>query len=372
MASVAIVFGREHEVIWFFRLSQTFPKIERFDHLADVVFDIHLRLCITVAYSAFLRMEQSNVHSSPTSSLWTSSFRPRTKFWGLYRDETRSFRYTVGTKSLDLNNVQEFNRQKQHITNDCNIFVLGRLLEGWILPDILQTVAEQQLETELGKVATRSTECSICLDTETYCDVPRGFHKMATGEAIQDVVHIVLQAIMPRDIFKTPEYIATLRALEDEQQLLQNIDCQRCVACGALMHNETMFSRQKCLKCRRDFCFFCNRNWNVTTMFDQEYTCGKECVYQTKTTFQLVPFHYRKNMRIPNQRTCPRCFTFGLYDGNASTTLAQYASSLFVFCASRSKRCARRFTGRHTTMPASGLPYLSNTVCGTLPVFAPK
>ncbi|KAF8933687.1 hypothetical protein BGZ58_006188 [Dissophora ornata] len=85
------------------------------------------------------------------------------------RDETLGWRYTVGSKSLNVNNAKEFDGKKQFITKDCNIFVLGRLLGGWTLPDTLQAIAEQQLEDELNKVDTKPADCSICLDSEMDC-----------------------------------------------------------------------------------------------------------------------------------------------------------------------------------------------------------
>ncbi|CAO3568848.1 unnamed protein product [Mortierella alpina] len=271
------------------------------------------------------------------------------------RDETLSFRYTVGSKALNVNNAQEFDRQKQYITNDCNIFVLGRLLGGWTLPDTLQTIAEQQLKAELGKVATRLAECSICLDTEMDCIrvccvwmCREDFTRWLLEKQFKMSCTVCSKAIMPRDIFKTPEYIATVRALEDEKQLLENMDCQRCLACCALMHNETMFSRQKCAKCRRDFCFFCNRKWNVATMIDQQYTCGKECVYLTKITFQLVPFHHKKDMKIPSQRTCPRCFNFGSYDGKCKYHTCTVCKFTFCFlCLKEQEVCKKVYNSRY-------------------------
>ncbi|KAF9538350.1 hypothetical protein EC957_006888 [Mortierella hygrophila] len=125
------------------------------------------------------------------------------------RDETLGFRYTVSSTPLNVMNEEEFDSQKQYITEGCNIFTLGRLLGGWALSDTLQEIAEQQLQDELGKVVACSAECSICLDSAVDC-------------------------------IREPEYIATLQAMEEEKQLLRNMDCERCHDCGALMLNETM------------------------------------------------------------------------------------------------------------------------------------
>ncbi|KAI1288050.1 hypothetical protein EDD11_010095, partial [Mortierella claussenii] len=85
----------------------------------------------------------------------------------LTRDETLSWRFTVGNKPLNVKNAKEFDTQKQYITENCNIFVLGRLLGGY--QETLQLIVEQQLVDELKKVATRSADCSICLEAETDC-----------------------------------------------------------------------------------------------------------------------------------------------------------------------------------------------------------
>ncbi|KAG0310597.1 hypothetical protein BGZ99_000272, partial [Dissophora globulifera] len=64
------------------------------------------------------------------------------------RDETLSWRYVVSGKPLNVNNVKEFDAQKHYITKNCNIFIMGRLLGGWIHQGALQAIAEQQLEDE--------------------------------------------------------------------------------------------------------------------------------------------------------------------------------------------------------------------------------
>ncbi|KAG0033703.1 hypothetical protein BGZ82_006013 [Podila clonocystis] len=273
----------------------------------------------------------------------------------LNRDETLSFRYTVGSKPLNVMNAEEFERQKQFITEGCIIFTLGRLLGGRTLPDMLQVIAEQQLQDELEKVATCSTECSICLDTATDClraccawICREDFGRWLLEKQFKVSCMVCSKAIILRDIFKTPEYIATLRALDDEKQLLRNMDCQRCLDCSALMHNETMYSCQTCVKCHREFCFFCNRNWNAATMLDQQNTCGKECIYETMLTFRLIPFHYNATMKIPSERTCPRCFNFGAYDGKCKYHTCEVCKLTFCFlCLEEERECRRKYTSSY-------------------------
>ncbi|KAG0364022.1 hypothetical protein BC939DRAFT_445937 [Gamsiella multidivaricata] len=265
------------------------------------------------------------------------------------RHEILSWRYAVGGKPLDVKHASEFDRHRQYITKDCIIFVMGRLLGGSTFPDTLQIIVEQQLEDELDKVATHSTDCSICFDTDTDClrvccawMCREDFKSWLLGKQFKVSCILCSKAIMLKDIFKTPEYIATVEALEDEKQLLRNMDCQRCLDCNALMHNETMWSCQTCAKCLRVFCFFCNRNWNAMTMRNSQNTCGKECVYETMLSFQLVPFHYKKDMEIPSRRTCPRCFNFGSYDGKCKYHACTVCKFTFCFlCLEEEEECKR-------------------------------
>ncbi|KAK3834033.1 MAG: hypothetical protein J3R72DRAFT_526988 [Linnemannia gamsii] len=265
-------------------------------------------------------------------------------------DETLAFRYTVGGKSLNVMNEDEFERQKQHISKGCVIMTLGRLLGGWPLQETLQTIAEQQLQRELEKVATSSTNCAICLDTAMDCIracciwvCREDLSRWLLDKQFKVSCTVCSKAIKLGDIFKTSEYIGTLQALEDEKTLLRNMDCQRCLHCSALMHNETMYTRQTCVKCHRAFCFFCNRSWNNATMLDRQNTCGKECVYQAMLTFQLVPFHYNADIKIPSARTCPRCFNFGAYDGKCKYHTCTVCNLTFCFlCLEEESECKRK------------------------------
>ncbi|KAK3822207.1 MAG: hypothetical protein JOS17DRAFT_754117 [Linnemannia elongata] len=267
------------------------------------------------------------------------------------RDETLRFRYTVGSTPLNVMHEKEFDEKKGHITEGCNIFTLGRLLGGWALPDALQEIAEQQLQDELEKVATCSAECSICLDTATNCIrtccvwiCREDFERWLLEKQFKVSCTVCSEAIKLGDIFKTPEYIATLQALEDEKQLLRNMDCQRCLRCSALMHNETMYTRQTCVQCRRVFCFFCNRDWNAATMLDRQNSCGKGCRYETMISFRLIPFHYNANIKIPSERTCPRCFNFGAYDGKCKYHTCTVCQLTFCFlCLEEESECKRKY-----------------------------
>lgn len=272
------------------------------------------------------------------------------------RDETLSFRYTSGSKPLNVNNAEEFARQSQYINDGSNIFVMGRLLGGGTLPDTLQAIVEQELDGELEKVVTRSTDCTICLDSEMDCVkvcciwvCTEDFKRWLLEKQFKMSCMLCCKAVSLKAIFKTPEYIATLHALQDEKLLLRNLDCQRCLDCNALMHNETLTSRQTCVSCRRQFCFFCNRKWNVATMVDTKNTCGKECVYETMLSFELIPFHYDQTMMIPNRRTCPKCFNFGDYDRKCKYHSCIECKYTFCFlCLEEESECKRKYKSSYS------------------------
>ncbi|KAF9949668.1 hypothetical protein BGZ70_001672 [Mortierella alpina] len=214
-------------------------------------------------------------------------------------EETRGVRYAVVNKVLDIKHESVFATQKHLITKDCVIVVMVRLLGGSSLSETLDTIAKQELFIEMEKVPT-SVKTS-------------------------------------QKLFKTPVYIATLQALEDEKQLLQNIDCQRCVDCQAMMVNESMTSQQVCPLCDREFCFFCSRVWNPLKMQNVYNSCGNECVYETMLTFSLTPFCSRPDMMIPTHRTCPQCFNLGAYDGKCKYHTCQVCKFTFCFLCLKTK-----------------------------------
>ncbi|KAF9344220.1 hypothetical protein BGX26_004643 [Mortierella sp. AD094] len=266
-------------------------------------------------------------------------------------EEILSMRYVVGSKNLDVEHAKQFDLNKKYITEECNIIVMLRLLGGYTLPDALQSIAEQGLEDELDKVATHSAECVVCLDDEKDClkvccvwMCRETFKSWVLDKRFRMSCTLCARPIALKDVFQTPEFIATLQVLEDEKQILRNIDCQRCLDCNALTQNETMYARQKCLSCGREFCFFCNRKWNTVTMANQKNTCGDGCIYETMISFQLIDFHYNSEVKIPNQRTCPKCFNFGAYDSKCKYHTCTACKFTFCFlCLEEKKVCERKY-----------------------------
>ncbi|KAF9437591.1 hypothetical protein BGZ76_000115 [Entomortierella beljakovae] len=185
-------------------------------------------------------------------------------------DEIQGYYFAVSGRSISMENRKQFDGNKHLITKECNIFILGRLLGGRSFPDTLQEIVEQELKVEISKADTHTSECSICLDDDTNCVkvcctwmCGEDFERWILDKQFKASCTVCSKAIHLGSIFKSAEFIATIQALQDERQLLKNIDCQRCLDCNALMHNETMLSHQTCIVCRREFCFFCNRKWDT-------------------------------------------------------------------------------------------------------------
>ncbi|KAF9949667.1 hypothetical protein BGZ70_001671 [Mortierella alpina] len=263
--------------------------------------------------------------------------------------EARSFRYALCNKALDVERESAFETQKYRITQDCVIVIMVRLLGGYILSETLDSIAKQELFIEMEKVPTSIKTCTICLDDEAHClrvccthMCKQDFAQWFIAKDFKVSCTICWSPIQPKNLFKTPEYIATLQALEDEKQLLQNIDCQRCGECQAMMVNESMTSQQVCPFCRRVFCFFCNRPWKALKMQDRKHSCGKECVYETMLSFHLTTFHYRDDMKIPSQRTCPKCLNLGAYDDKCKYHTCTVCKFSFCFLCLKEKQTCER------------------------------
>jgi len=215
--------------------------------------------------------------------------------------------------------------------------------------DALHTIVLRQLDKELDKV-TSTADCSCCFEHTDCVKVccawmcKEDFRSYLLSKEFEAPCIVCSKALVLEDIFKSREYVATLKALNDEKRLLKNLDCQRCLDCGILMSNETMLSQQTC-ECGREFCFFCNRSWNNATMNNAQNSCGKTCVYEILVSFELEDFHYKRDMKLPSQRTCPRCFILGLYDDciNKYQTCISCKFTFCFLCLEGQSECVRKY-----------------------------
>lgn len=268
------------------------------------------------------------------------------------------FRFVVDGTQLDLENKDKFNEQKSMITDDKTIFLLARLRGGGFL-DIATfiDIIYADLPTELAKLKKTKYQCAICclnnqcfkLHCAMICE--ECFTSYFKSKNLQIVCLICPAVIAPKDIFVSREFIGSLRSYKELQDLLKHIDCQVCT-CGALVVNETMYSKQRCTNCSRDFCFFCNKDWNDQTMRNiHKYTCSSgNCYYETMINFNPVKFAYSDDFQVPNRRCCPKCCVPGGYDEKCKYHTCNTCDHRFCFlCLLTEPECTSKYGGSYST-----------------------
>lgn len=129
--------------------------------------------------------------------------------------------------------------------------------------------------------------------------------------------------------------------------LMRNINFTIC-SCKSRSMNSTMYAKQQCQnpRCQRWRCFFCNRDWNDSTMRNHRYTCTlPECKYQLLLNFQMVPMggtHSR--ISIPNMRFCPKCGHHGGYGGACKYhTCSKCNFEFCYFCLKSQEQCQNAY-----------------------------
>lgn len=269
-----------------------------------------------------------------------------------------NYRFVIDGVQLDLEHEDIFNGQKSKITDDKTIFVLYRLRGGGFLDEAtFIDIIYAELPNELKKIRRTKNQCCICTENNQcirlccslICETC--FTTFFKSKNLKMVCPICSSVRAPREVFVTREFIASLRSYEELQNLLKNIDCQVCT-CGALVVNETMYPKQRCLKCSRDFCFFCNKNWSDAVMRNStRYTCSSgNCYYETMITFNLVSFAFSADFKIPNRRCCPKCSTAGAYDEKCKYHECTTCSFRFCFfCLLTEPECRSKYGGKYST-----------------------
>ncbi|CAF1415034.1 unnamed protein product [Adineta steineri] len=267
------------------------------------------------------------------------------------------YRFVIDGTQLDLEHEDKFNEQKSKITDDKTIFVLARLRGGGFLDiSTFIDIIYIDLPNELKKIKRTKYQCAICcLDNQCIklcCSLicEECFTCYFKSKNLQIKCLICPAVIAPKDIFVSRDFITSLRSYEELQTLLKHIDCQVCT-CGALVINETMYPKQRCLKCSRDFCFFCNKNWNNETMEGStKYTCSSgNCYYETMVSFNLVTFAYSSDFPVPNRRCCPECSTAGGYDEKCKYHTCNTCDHRFCFfCLLTEPECIKKYGGGYS------------------------
>ncbi|KAG0329341.1 hypothetical protein BG004_002352, partial [Podila humilis] len=174
------------------------------------------------------------------------------------------------------------------------------------------------------------------------------------------------EAVVLEHVSKMPKHIVTLQALDEEKLLLRNMDSQHCLDCGALLHNETMAARQRCVISRRVLCFICNRDWDAVTMLPRKNTCGKESVYETLARSGSWPSITMRILRFRIGAPDPRASV----SAHTMTTPAQMCKHAFCFlCLEVESVCKRKYKSAYSHICLQA-PFTQD--CGMFPRLAIK
>ncbi|EFA80073.1 hypothetical protein PPL_06895 [Heterostelium album PN500] len=239
-----------------------------------------------------------------------------------------NLRFVVCSKQINLKDDKEYEKTRYLIKDGCNIFILYRLLGGGMIdPSVVLDILLNEFDANIKNCRDKvQTDCEMCFSNELcakvccarVCDdhIKANFkHNNAKYKCFGNADNPTCTKLVELGevVFKNKDFSAAVTQFRHTLEHISFINCQIC-RCGTFDINETLYSQQKCPICARDFCFFCNRDWNASTMKNEQYYCSDGCNYKTLITYQLVPLAYDQNIKIPNRRCCPSCFTPGAYD----------------------------------------------------------
>lgn len=306
---------------------------------------------------SFMVMKGQTVQALIRSNFTMADFREvvASKF-----EDVSDLRFVIGSKQIDLNDETRFNQLKHLIKNGVTIFVLQRMSGGATsnsdlmeIPTLIKHLL-QQLPNEMGKMRKYTANCFSCHCDEqcmkvccTYLcpDCFPNYYKTTNFNLKCCTCHRKLDYT---SFFVSSTFKNLIAKLVQSQELVINIDCQIC-RCGALLWNETMYSQQKCNRCNRTLCFFCNKDWNSSTMRNDKFTCHSNCDYETRITYDLVPTHFNANLMVPNRRCCPKCFHTGAFGDRCKYHVCYSCGYNFCFiCLEEENTCKRKYANVET------------------------
>jgi hypothetical protein len=269
------------------------------------------------------------------------------------RDAVEHYRFVANNKDLCLENEDEFAKRKHLIKNGTTIFLLRRMRGGgYVEAAILIDIIIQELPNELTKLEKSSKKCVTCLDDKPcmkiccsfICSDADCFPLYFKSNDLQVKCTLCRKEIPYTEFFVSSDFIRSLESLNEIRGLMKHIDCQVC-PCGSLLVNETLYAQQTCTHCQRTFCFFCNKDWKAGSepRHNEKYTCGVNCDYDVKLSYDLVPYHYSTEFCIPNNRVCPKCYNVGGYDGKCKFhTCAVCSHEFCFFCLKPENLCSSK------------------------------
>lgn len=263
-----------------------------------------------------------------------------------------NYRFYMENNLLDLNNEAEFNKHKSKIVDDKTIFVLGRLRGGGFLDTAtFVDIILIDLPDVLKKVRKTQKQCVVCCLNKPCFKVCHAmecedcFTQYFKTSNLQIKCTLCPAVVPPKTVLFDSGFCSALESYSQLQNLLKNIDCQVC-KCGALVMNETMYAKQTCIKCFRDFCFFCNKDWNAEKMREGlRYTCSSgNCDYETRINFNLIKFVFNPAEQIPDRRCCPKCFVPGYYGERCKYNTCLTCEHRFCFfCLETEPKCFAKY-----------------------------
>jgi hypothetical protein len=256
--------------------------------------------------------------------------------------DLEEYRFVVGVRQIDFSSDETFARTRELLTPNCNIFILMRMLGGgYIDITLLWDVILSELDAILEQATKKMKECVICggEDPELcikicccyLCPEQIRLNFKSNDTAFKCYGPGCGKTVDLGVALNVPSFSAAIKQFTETQELLKHINCQVC-RCGRFMVNETKWAHQKCRACERNFCFFCNRDWQEGPMTNRKYYCSDSCDYKTRISFELVALAYNPNIKVPNRRCCPSCFTLGSYDEKCKYHQCRNARCKKSFC----------------------------------------
>jgi len=126
--------------------------------------------------------------------------------------------------------------------------------------------------------------------------------------------------------------------LEDELKSLGELlkRFNLCIHCDQLMMNETGYSKQQCLVCKKWICSFCCDDWS-SKMVNQLYMCSELCKLPAFLNFEMVDWINQK--KIPDRRLCPKCLKQGGFDAKCKFHKCVCGFEFCFFCLESKDDC---------------------------------
>ena len=225
------------------------------------------------------------------------------------------------------------------IWNDKNTTTRNKINEKKVITQLLRAQGGDDMQkfctkmiaesvNKLGKQYKKIEECSVCCATKMCyflhdedcgaCADCFSNHFTSPTNVLTDSIKCLCDSkrILPiRSLVErgVDEAIQTYINLLNESRKCNRLMQFQVHKCGASVKlTGTTYSKQKCDRCKETFCFFCNADWTPDRT-NNEYTCGKNCTYETMLAVKLVPWKYPGT--IPAWRYCPNCITPIQYAG---------------------------------------------------------